>query len=204
MSPKVSDAHKENRREQILEAAGRCFARKGYTETTMQEIFREAELSAGAVYNYFPSKLEIYMALMEHNLEVDLRRCRAVMAQAADAWSKLRSLTELYMGDFASPEQAEFFRLYLTEFVPSSFVHPELKAPLQRRNDQIHALFCEILKEGIASGEFRPLAGEAVAALIIAAGDGVRLHTLTFGSRVDPNLMYQTFLANLERALRLP
>jgi AcrR family transcriptional regulator len=54
--PKVTEAHKEARREQITVAALRCFSRDGFHGTTMDRIIQEAGLSAGAVYQYFPSK----------------------------------------------------------------------------------------------------------------------------------------------------
>jgi AcrR family transcriptional regulator len=54
--PKVTEEHVEARRRQILSAALRCFAREGFHRATMQDIFREAELSPGAVYSYFKGK----------------------------------------------------------------------------------------------------------------------------------------------------
>jgi len=60
--PKVSEAHIEARRQQILEAANACFARQGFHQTSVQDICREAELSPGAVYRYFPSKEHIIAA----------------------------------------------------------------------------------------------------------------------------------------------
>ncbi|MFC0039035.1 TetR/AcrR family transcriptional regulator [Actinomadura rayongensis] len=61
--PKVSAAHRERRRRQILDAALACFLRKGLHETSMQDIFAESGLSAGAVYRYFPSKDELIKAI---------------------------------------------------------------------------------------------------------------------------------------------
>jgi AcrR family transcriptional regulator len=63
--PKVSDAHRAARRRQILDAAGRCFARNGFHVTSMQDVFRESGLSAGAVYGYFPGKHAIVAAIAE-------------------------------------------------------------------------------------------------------------------------------------------
>ncbi len=60
--PKVSEAHIEARRQQILEAARACFARQGFHQTSIQDICREAGLSPGAVYRYFPSKEHIIAA----------------------------------------------------------------------------------------------------------------------------------------------
>jgi len=61
--PKVTDAHRESRREQILIAAWKCFSRKGFHSTSMADVIKEAGLSAGAVYLYFKSKDEIIVAV---------------------------------------------------------------------------------------------------------------------------------------------
>jgi len=57
--PKVTQAHLDARKEQIMDAAHRVFARKGFHQATMQDICAECELSPGAVYRYFPSKDDI-------------------------------------------------------------------------------------------------------------------------------------------------
>jgi AcrR family transcriptional regulator len=63
--PKVSEEHAAARREQILSAAQRCFARKGFHNASMNDVFAEAGLSAGAVYSYFKSKDEIIVAMSD-------------------------------------------------------------------------------------------------------------------------------------------
>lgn len=57
--PKVSEEHLIQRRRQILDAAITCFARKGFSETTMAEIAAEAGVSDTLAYRYFRSKDEI-------------------------------------------------------------------------------------------------------------------------------------------------
>jgi AcrR family transcriptional regulator len=66
--PKVSEAHRAARRRQILDAAGRCFVRDGFHATSMQDVFRESGLSAGAVYRYFPSKHAIVAEIAQEVL----------------------------------------------------------------------------------------------------------------------------------------
>ncbi|HJU98287.1 MAG TPA: TetR/AcrR family transcriptional regulator, partial [Jiangellaceae bacterium] len=61
--PRVSEAHRERRRRQILDAARRCFVRNGFHQTSMQDILGAAGLSAGALYRYFGSKEEIVEAI---------------------------------------------------------------------------------------------------------------------------------------------
>ncbi|AYF76327.1 TetR/AcrR family transcriptional regulator [Nocardia yunnanensis] len=70
--PRVSEEHLERRRQQILDAAQTCFARKGLHATTMQDVFAESGLSAGAVYRYFKSKNDIVEALST-DATVDVR-----------------------------------------------------------------------------------------------------------------------------------
>jgi AcrR family transcriptional regulator len=66
--PKRSQEYRDARREQILSAAKRCFVRNGFHETSMQDLFAEAELSSGAVYGYFASKDELILAIAEENM----------------------------------------------------------------------------------------------------------------------------------------
>jgi AcrR family transcriptional regulator len=61
--PRVSQDHLDSRRRQILDAARQCFLRNGFHATSMQDVLREANLSAGAVYRYFDSKDDIIAAI---------------------------------------------------------------------------------------------------------------------------------------------
>lgn len=63
--PRVSDAHRAARREQIVGAAMRCVAREGFHKTTMADVIRESGLSAGAVYGYFRSKDQLIRAIAD-------------------------------------------------------------------------------------------------------------------------------------------
>ena len=61
--PKVSDEHKERRRDQILDGAQRAFARHGYEGTTVAILEEVTGLSRGAIFNYFPNKQAIFLEL---------------------------------------------------------------------------------------------------------------------------------------------
>ncbi|MEU9950262.1 helix-turn-helix domain-containing protein [Streptomyces sp. NPDC047939] len=60
---RVSQEHLDARRRQILDGAARCFARDGFHATSMQDVFREVGLSAGAVYRYFGGKEDLIAAI---------------------------------------------------------------------------------------------------------------------------------------------
>jgi len=67
--PKVTQEYRDARREDILDAARRCFLRDGFHATSMQDLFAEVGLSSGAVYSYFPSKDDLIIAIAEENLQ---------------------------------------------------------------------------------------------------------------------------------------
>lgn len=57
--PRLTDARRQLRRDQIADAAMRAFARAGLANTTMADIIEESGLSAGSVYSHFSSKAEL-------------------------------------------------------------------------------------------------------------------------------------------------
>ena len=60
--PKVSEQHRLDRRDEIVDSALRAFRRKGFQATSMAEIIAESGLSAGAIYGYFAGKSDIVLA----------------------------------------------------------------------------------------------------------------------------------------------
>lgn len=95
--PKVPPQHLEARRREILEAARRCFGRKGFHQTTMRNICDEAQLSPGAVYQYFTSKAE----LIEAVADAGRRRHRERAVPVAKGGNPADALAEL-LAEFLS------------------------------------------------------------------------------------------------------
>lgn len=67
--PKISDERKAERREQILAGARRCFAEHGYEGATVARLERDTGLSRGAIFNYFPSKEDLFIELAVRDTE---------------------------------------------------------------------------------------------------------------------------------------
>ncbi|WP_425839749.1 TetR/AcrR family transcriptional regulator [Streptomyces fractus] len=65
--PKVSQAHLDARRQQIIDAARARFAAHGFARTSMPDIVKASGLSTGAIYRYFKSKDEIVAAICEQS-----------------------------------------------------------------------------------------------------------------------------------------
>jgi TetR/AcrR family transcriptional regulator, transcriptional repressor of aconitase len=65
--PKVSEEHKQARREQILAGAQRAFARHGYEGATVARLEQETGLSRGAIFNYFENKQALFVELVRRS-----------------------------------------------------------------------------------------------------------------------------------------
>lgn len=83
--PRVSADHLAARRQQVLDAALRCFARQGFHATSVRDVVRESGLSAGAVYSYFPSKDELVAGAVAPMLEAMARALDDVVHDPAPA-----------------------------------------------------------------------------------------------------------------------
>jgi AcrR family transcriptional regulator len=65
--PKVSAAHREERRRQIAAGARRAFGEHGYAGATVEVLEREIGLSRGAIFSYYASKLDLFVALAQED-----------------------------------------------------------------------------------------------------------------------------------------
>jgi AcrR family transcriptional regulator len=92
--PKVTEEHKEARREQILAGAQRAFARHGYEGATVARLEEETGLSRGAIFNYFENKQALFVALVRRSsdrfveiwLEQGYRALLDAIAHEDPAW----------------------------------------------------------------------------------------------------------------------
>ena len=107
--PRVSAAYLEARREEILAAAARCFARHGFHRTTMQAVADELGASAGVLYRYFRSKEEIVAAIAREHRRQEGAALDA--ATAADPLAGLQTLVDAYLGRLAETREREWRRL---------------------------------------------------------------------------------------------
>ena len=93
--PRLKPATQAARREHILDAAERCFARAGFHRTTMQDICKEAGISAGALYVYFASKEDLIAGISERD-RMTLGGQLAEIGTAGDLMEALRGLAMHY------------------------------------------------------------------------------------------------------------
>jgi AcrR family transcriptional regulator len=136
------------RRQQLLDAAARLFAERGYAETRIVDICREAGVAKGLFYWYFDSKEAVFRDLAA-DLRQRLRRAQAAaMDPGADPLVRIRQGSEASVRFMVANAQA--FNLVTVENVDRQFL-----ADI-RRGTEIHADDTErLVRAGIAEGLVR-------------------------------------------------
>ncbi len=177
--PKVTEAHLEARREQILSAAAACFARKGFHQATMDDICREADLSPGAVYRYYAGKEEIIQAMGEESLRRDLPLIESLGGQQ-DTRHVLDELASFFFGYL---DDAELCVLEI-ELWGEAMHNPRVREIQARHFERYQSALGEIVSGAQARGDINPsLDCRAVTQVLISFFEGLLLQ-----KRMNPDL----------------
>jgi AcrR family transcriptional regulator len=100
------------RTELVLDVAEGVFAERGFRSASVDEIASRAELSVGSLYNLFPSKEELFAAVVERRQEAFLSEVRRAVAGEVSPLAKLERLGAFTLTHFEQYEAV--FRLYLS------------------------------------------------------------------------------------------
>src|SRR6267143_6170142 len=103
-----------NKREAILRAATRVFARNGYFSSKVADIARAADVADGTVYLYFKSKEEILHSIFDQNMAEAITAGRVLIEKISDPREKLRRIAMLHLERLgADPDLAVVFQVEL-------------------------------------------------------------------------------------------
>ncbi|MFE4524607.1 TetR/AcrR family transcriptional regulator [Cytobacillus firmus] len=178
MTPIVSEEYKRKKKKEILSGALACFAKKGFQAATIDDIVAYSGISKGAIYNYFKSKEEIYLELLNEQTESANERLAEKISMFSSAEEKLEYLFDLYrdMSPF-SRERKDRITVQL-EFTLHSSRDENLNRILNERGKKFFLnLITDIMEEGQNDGEFRSDADpNHVAGLFWTFMDGAMLH----------------------------
>ena len=193
--PKTSTAAKEARRTQILDAAVRCFARRGYYETTIEDLVTETGLSRGALYLYYPSKEAMYLAISERwgcGLEEAIRtRLTPDLSPA----SILQVLIEVN-GEHVQAE-ADACRILMEGWNLAYYIPALAERKAQQQEHSVAAL-SQLLRAGIEAGEFRmDMQVETQARILMATLHGLMVQWHRQPGSVDWHTVAEEFIRGL-------
>jgi AcrR family transcriptional regulator len=152
----------ETRREEILAAATRLFAARGFDGTSTREIAREAGAKHSLLFYHFRSKADLYLAAVLDQLEHLSADVEAALATANDPLSRLSAYVEVYYDCFTTREPGLGVCLRELSGLPTDLARQIAEA----HNRQSTGKLEEIIVDGMQAGLFRPLDARACAAAI--------------------------------------
>ncbi|HEY3871651.1 MAG TPA: TetR/AcrR family transcriptional regulator [Actinocrinis sp.] len=168
--PKVSAQYRDARREQILDAARRCFLRNGFHETSMQDLFAEAGLSSGAFYRYFAGKDELILAIAQENFRDVLAALSTLVqegeASLGDAIARAVDLIDAKHAD-------EGIGSLAVQVWAESLRNPELAARFAGLLQELHDQLAEVVRRHQAAGELpADISAKALTSVIVGTVPG--------------------------------
>jgi len=175
------------RKDLILASAEKLFVEKGYTGTSINDIAAEADFSRTSIYQYFGSKEEIYLHIMERYTEPLMERLKQATEDAPTVPDKIRAfLDELRK---MKREKSNFFELY---FIQRHQVEPrlpdELRTQLNAKRRRLENVFREFYREGVERGEVRAIRFKDASNLFFAQIMGMMLLHEYYGNEFDVSL----------------
>jgi AcrR family transcriptional regulator len=181
--PKVTDVHRLNRRRQILDAAIECFARRGFQRTSMEDIIRESQLSAGAIYLYFQSKDEIIETLADERHDREKQLIEQALAQE-DWTDRVGLLARDFYESLKNPAERKERRLGIHLWA-EALCNPKVLRLIRRGVNQPLDLLSKAIARAQADGRLRKdVKPDAAARILIAMFHGLILQQ-AWGDRTD-------------------
>ncbi|MES0836494.1 TetR/AcrR family transcriptional regulator [Nocardiopsis tropica] len=182
MAPKRVD--REARREEILSAAVRVFARRGFAATRIEDVAAEAGIAKGSVYLSFGSRDELLAAAFARLAERSADVLAHASAQGAPAVERLASLVRAAVAMLA--DEPDLTRVMVDLWAAGR--HGGAAAPLDMASvyREYRGAVADLLRRAADEGDLRPGVGEPEATVVVGAIEGCLVQWLMDpGVRLD-------------------
>jgi AcrR family transcriptional regulator len=175
-SRRTAVLRRPGRPDEILAAACRAIVERGFSDTRVSDIAEIAGTSTGTIHYYFDSKQEVLVAALRW--ASDRLFARLESAEGPDAAARLGALLDLAIPYDRPPARRDEYVLWM-EVWALVLRSPEHLPALADLSERWRSFFFRVVAEGVASGEFRPVAApEIVAERLIALIDGLGFETV--------------------------
>jgi AcrR family transcriptional regulator len=154
----------EEKRRQLLDAAVRVFARKGFHASRVGDIAEEAGVAHGLLYHYFKSKDEVLEAVFHDNWSLLLARIASVEETDERAADQLRHITAIVLRTWL--HLPDVVRVVIREFGRS----PELAERIGDLAQPINSI-ARVIERGIERGEFKKVDPRVAATVVYGSID---------------------------------
>jgi len=178
---------KANTRERLLMAARSVFARSGFHGASVEEVASEAGFSTGALYSNFDGKEDLFLALMDREIEGHAREiAQAVQARTSVAERAMGGARQWMTMIEREPELLLLFMEFWAYGVRDAQVRPKVAA----RFGQMRELLTKLIADGVREFELElELPAEQLAVAIDALADGIARQKLADPEAVPDELM---------------
>jgi TetR/AcrR family transcriptional regulator len=188
MTPKLSRKEREAQRHkgEILDAAEKVFAEKGYASVSMEDVAQSAEFAVGTLYKFFHSKEELYSEIIMRKSLIYAPRMEKALSSDPSPLKRIRNYFLERLNLFW--EDRQFFRLF---FHQTMITILDERAGFKPELIQIYMGFLEkmtkVFEEGIAKKIFRPLKPVTLVLLMEGALRPYLVHMLRINQKVRDN-----------------
>ncbi len=184
----------EERRAEILEAARRLFAEKGYDATCVSDIVRSIGVAQGTFYWYFRSKEEVFYEVARLYAEGFLEKVEKVAARKdLSALEKLVKLVEVFFGEREDWERELVERLHTPT---ERALHDRIA---QEYSMKLLPLLVSVIRQGVEEGVFGTDYPEEAAAFLLAMGN---LQTVLNPAQIEERLGKRWAMAYIHFMMR--
>jgi AcrR family transcriptional regulator len=202
MSPKrrTQAERRADTREEVLAAAARVFARRGFHATSLDAVADEAGFSRGAVYYNFADKEELFLTLLDRRCQERASDLRGIFATGSDEDLAATAQLAQPAADRAFEAMTgdrEWRALYL-EFLAHAARDATFRRRFARRtNDMREALDTVVVERSKPIAESLGMKPEQLAVVIDALGTGLSAHHMLHGPTAVPTDLFSRALALL-------
>ncbi|HEX7472760.1 MAG TPA: TetR/AcrR family transcriptional regulator [Candidatus Limnocylindrales bacterium] len=182
--PRITAQHEQEVRARIVRAANDVFGSLGYHRATMRDVVAASGLSVGAIYTYFGSKDELFLACCDLTADEVGGAIAARLAQGTTTRERLHIALGFYLDSLDGTAGVVADPAVLIHAWAEAEQEPAIREMLGRRREQISTIGRMLLAEGLAHGEVPAWADiDALAVAFGAMLDGLSLVRLESGSR---------------------
>ncbi|MFQ6612539.1 MAG: TetR/AcrR family transcriptional regulator [Fidelibacterota bacterium] len=162
-----------DKKQQIIHAAIKVFARKGLEKGKIADIAREAGIGKGTVYEYFASKDDLFSAIEQFVIQGMLQDINQLVEIDLPPREKLECIIDRSMEAFLKMGESLLIVTELWAQSARGLWHGSSNMAVRSMYDSYQQIIISILEAGIASGDFRKMDTEGVATLLLAFLDGL-------------------------------
>jgi AcrR family transcriptional regulator len=179
------ERERERHRQDILAVARELFAEKGFYNVAMHEIAAAAEFATGTLYNFFPSKEDLFFELLAATADAGLSLVLPALEGTDDERDKLSLFIRSH--ERVAREQAVALRLYLLESRGWCLPGPKVEAKKKEIDARVTSRLSDVIAAGIRKGSFNDIDPVIAAKCLSATLESLILDAVADPQAVDLN-----------------